>query len=95
MMNQRLEKLRATVQDLERELNEIDSLDGATREVLAQAARDIQVALGDQEQASERLAAEPSMTERLRDAARDFETSHPELSGVLERVIDALGQLGI
>ena len=91
-MNERLEQLRATVRELEQELAEVDSLDPATREVLSQAARDIQSALG--ASAPERLKS-PGITARLRDAASDFETSHPTLAGVLERVIDALGQLGI
>lgn len=92
MNAQRLEQLRATVRELEQELSEVDSLDPATRQVLSQAAREIQAALG--ANASAPLST-PGITQRLRDAAAEFESSHPTLSGVLERVVDALGQLGI
>jgi len=91
-MNERLEQLRATVRELEHELSEVDSLDPATRQVLSQAAHEIQQALG--ASAPETLSS-PGITQRLRDAAAEFETTHPTLSGVLERVIDALGQIGI
>lgn len=95
-MNERLEHLRATVRELERELTEVESLDADTRQALAQAAADIHAALGQSAPAAtdESLNA-PGVTQKLRDVAAEFESSHPTLAGVLERVIDALGQFGI
>lgn len=36
-----------------------------------------------------------SLVERLRLAAHQFESSHPTLTGILSRLIDGLGQMGI
>lgn len=96
-MNEQLEKLQAAVQDLEQAIGDVDTLDPQARQALEQAARDIQQALaGSSEPAVTALSVTaPSVTERLQEAARQFETSHPTLAGVLERIVDALGQLGI
>lgn len=91
-MNEHLEKLQAAVQDLEQAIGEVDTLDPQAREALEQAARDIQQALAG---ATPSGSPAPSVAGRLQEAARQFETSHPTLAGVLERIVDALGQLGI
>ena len=93
-MPDRLEKLRATVLELERQLQDPSDLDPAARELLTAAARDIQTALS-QAEPSQTSAGDASLTSRITDAARQFETEHPTLAGLLERIADGLAQLGI
>lgn len=87
-----LEKLRQTVSELESELAELSTIDAETRAVLDQAAAEIQSALKKQDTSD----IEPSsISDRLRLSLQEFEAEHPTFAGVLERLINALGQLGI
>ncbi|MCL4201321.1 MAG: DUF4404 family protein [Pirellulaceae bacterium] len=102
-----IEKLKAIVRELETELHGLPTLDEQAAEVLQEAIREIQSALLSRQQAAARhgetdLAAEDaetessgSLTDRLNQAAREFEGSHPTLTGILSRLIDGLGQMGI
>ena len=91
-MPERKEKLRETLNELEAELQSLESLDPETRAMLAEAATEIQAALHKEDGDD---LEHHSLTERLRDAVQEFEADHPTLAGVLNRVIDALGQMGI
>ena len=90
-MPARLEKIRAALTDLERELANLDSLDAPTRSMLEEARHEIETALHKQDAQFEHQ----SLAERLETAAQTFQASHPTLAGVVQRTIDALGQLGI
>ena len=91
-MPERLEKLKATIQDLESELDSLTTVDDETRSLLEEAIGDIQSVMRKQDLAQ----LEPhSVTEKLKTATEDFESSHPTLFGIVSRIIDALGQLGI
>ncbi len=91
-MPERISKLRQTIADLEAELAGLDSLDEETRNMLSEVSGEINAALG-QEDAS---ALEPdSLIERLQQSAREFEAEYPTLAGALERLTNALGQMGI
>lgn len=87
-----LEKLRATLRELEAELAQLDALDEATRQELTTAAAEISAALarGDQQSHTARDARRS-----LHDRLIAFEASHPQLSAVISRVLDGLAQLGI
>jgi len=91
-MSEQAEKLKATVTELEEELQSLETLDDEAREVLEVALREIQAALSEEESAE--LEAE-SLMDRLNDATHDFEGSHPTLTGIIGRLIDGLGQMGI
>ncbi|MBC8871054.1 MAG: DUF4404 family protein [Planctomycetes bacterium] len=91
-MSEQVEKLKATVTELEEELQSLETLDDEAREVLEEALREIQAALNEEESAE--LEAE-SLMDRLNDATHDFEGSHPTLTGIIGRLIDGLGQMGI
>jgi chromosome segregation ATPase len=91
-MSEHLDRLRATVTELEAELHALETVDDDTRQVLQQAMHEIRTALHEEE-AAERQRN--SLTERLQDAAHEFEGSHPTLAGLLTRLIDGLGQMGI
>jgi hypothetical protein len=102
------QKLRATVRELERELAAAHHLDDESRALLSQAASEIHDVLAKREEsptaggaaeggAAEGGAAEGggSLVDRMNEAARRFEASHPLLSGILEQIAESLGQMGI
>ena len=90
-MADRLERIRATLAELEAELRQLDSLDESTREALADATADIADTLRHGKRSAQTQIAESSLRDRL----ADFEASHPQLVGVLTRLFDGLAQLGI
>jgi hypothetical protein len=90
-MPDRLEKLRATLHELEAELRDIDSLDDETRKELAEAALEITRALA----RGERSEQTDEVAGSLKDRLEEFEASHPQLALIVGRLIDGLGQLGI
>jgi hypothetical protein len=92
MMPERLEKLRAAVEELERELHSLDEVDPPTRRLLEEARAEIQLALAGQPPPS---IATGVLSGRLEHAAQRFEATHPTLAGVLERLVNGLAQLGI
>jgi septal ring factor EnvC (AmiA/AmiB activator) len=90
-MADRLEKLRSTLSELEKELAAVDSLDDEAREKLAAAAADIADTLRRGKRTAQTSQAEDSLKDRL----VDFEASHPQLAIVVGRLLDGLAQLGI
>ncbi len=91
-MTEPIDKLRATVAELEHELQSVETLDAEARAALEQAVADILVALG---KAAPGQRAPQSLVDRLHAAAQEFEGSHPTVTGILSRLIDGLGQMGI
>ncbi len=87
-----IEKLRATVTELEQELRTLKAVDAESRQVLEEAVREIHAALHDEERAESRR---DSLIARLRESVGRFEGSHPALTGIVTRVIDGLSQIGI
>lgn len=92
-MAERPEKLRSTLEELEKELASLDTLDDETRSVLETALEEISQALRRKDRAA--LQSHDSIAARLQEAAEGFETSHPTLFGIVSRIVDALGQMGI
>jgi len=92
-MPEKHERLRATLQELESELASLKTLDDETRSVLETALAEIGDVLHKPDSSGQ--DHHETMASRLRDAAKDFETSHPTLFGIVSRTIDALGQMGI
>jgi len=90
-MPDRLDRIRATLSELETELGSPDSLDDETREELAAAAAEIAAALRRGKRSEKTRQAENSLQDRL----VEFEAQHPQLAGIVTRLIDGLGQLGI
>jgi hypothetical protein len=87
-----VEKIRAAVTELERQLGSTATLDGESRRVLEQALLDIQSALQETPQTD---AERQSLLARLNTAVEKFEGSHPTLTGTLMRLVDGLGEMGI
>lgn len=90
-MSEQITKLRATVDELESELAELSEIGDEARAVLEEAVSEIQEALRQQDDE----IAHQTLSERLRDAAEGLEKSHPTLFGIVHRMVDVLGQMGI
>lgn len=90
-MPDRIERLRATVTELEAEIQELDQVDPESRALLQEALTEISRAL----QQPQPPEAPESIGERIRDAVYRFESEHPTLTGMLARVTDALARIGI
>jgi hypothetical protein len=90
-MADRLDKLRATLSELEAELRSTGSLDDATREQLADAAAEIAASLRRGKRSEQTRKAEDSLQNRL----VEFEAAYPQLAGIVTRLLDGLAQLGI
>jgi uncharacterized protein DUF4404 len=87
------EKLRAVVDEIQAQLADAEGLTPGTRRSLEELVRDLTA-----------LAARPSgpppedgdsIRERLTDAMRRLEASHPVLSTTLGNVVDALAFFGL
>jgi hypothetical protein len=91
-MTETIEKLKSTVAELEAELQALENVDAETRVVLEQAALEILAAI---ERAEPGECAPQSLMDHLRAATQQFEESHPTLTGILSRLVDGLGQMGI
>jgi hypothetical protein len=89
-MSAETEKLKATITALHTQLSQIDELDSATRDDLADALAEIQTALNNKTSPT----GKPLMR-RLGEAARHFEDSHPALATSIGSLIDTLGRSGI
>jgi hypothetical protein len=92
-MSERIEKLRAAVEELERELESLETVDPETQALLEEVREEIQRALEDHEEPSPAHAE--SLIDRLKEAGRTFDAEHPTLGGVVTRMINALAQMGI
>lgn len=90
-MSERIDKLRETLQELEAELKGLESIDEPTRELLADAADEIAATLRRGRRSPETTRVEGSLQDRL----LEFEASHPQLAGIVSRLLDGLAQLGI
>jgi chromosome segregation ATPase len=91
-MTETIEKLKSTLAELEVELQALENVDDETREVLEQAALEIAAAI---ERAEPGESAPESLLDHLRAATVQFEESYPTLTGILTRLVDGLGQMGI
>ena len=85
--------LRQTLAELHRQLAGAGELDPAVAARLGALVAEIERAL-DSGQPVVRSQGR-SIGERLGEATREFEASHPTLSGTIGSVIDALAQMGI
>ena len=86
------EAIARLLQELREELEQSPSLRTSDREHLEQLVEEIQADLLRVERNG---VAHPPLIDRLQDATQSFEVSHPKVTAVLGRVIDALSQMGI
>lgn len=91
-MSEQYEKLRATAKELEEELHSLKTVDDETRTVLHDVLQEVRAVLHEDEPGE---FQPQSLTDRLHNAAQEFEGSHPTMAGIINRLIDGLGQMGI
>ena len=91
-MSEQVDKLRATVTELQEELRNLDTKDAQARVLLESALDEISSALHANESGS---LTQGSLLDRLRESAQHFEESHPALTRAVGNVADALSRLGI
>lgn len=99
-MSDEIEKLRGTLTELQAELDNVEQDDPEVRELLRTALAEIQETLeegaaGDAGSGGGEANDGDSLADRLGSAASHYEESHPNLSGILGGVIDALSRMGI
>ena len=86
-------RLRNTLEELQDALEEPESVDEESRALLGELMRDIQALL--ERPPEEREQESPSLLERLAEVKEQFEDSHPSLTAAVNRVANALSNLGI
>ncbi len=91
-MSEHTKKIKATLAELEEELRTLPSVDNETRKVLEETVQEIQSALAPDEPGE---LQPQSLVDRLGATTQEFEESHPTLTGIISRLIDGLGQMGI
>ncbi|WP_425616857.1 DUF4404 family protein [Anatilimnocola sp. NA78] len=94
-MNDKADRLRAAIAELERELHNLESSDPETRALLQSAAADISSALQSRGEASDEAPDTTESKNLIEQKVLEFEASHPQISTALSRFIDMLGQIGI
>ncbi|MCG8589260.1 MAG: DUF4404 family protein [Proteobacteria bacterium] len=88
-MPERSSRLADTLAELHQQLEDTHDLAPEDREELERAADEIREILGPE------ASAPAELSERLRKTVRRFEETHPRLTAVVGRVIDALADMGI
>ncbi len=86
------DKLRETLHQLQRQLEEVRKLDPAVAGQLDATLAEAKAALAG---APIHSAKRQSLVERLSNAVLQYEASHPSLSGNLGSIVDALARMGI
>ncbi len=95
-MSEEADKLRATLAELHTELEGVSQDDPEVRQLLQTALAEIQQTLDSESESESAAAAEDqSLVERLGGAAKHYEDTHPNVSGTLGGLIDALSRMGI
>jgi hypothetical protein len=89
-MSSEPQSLKATLDDLHRQLGSIESLDPEQRERLGSTLSEIQAALD-----GAKLHKQESMMRRLGEMVAQFERSHPALAASMNSLINTLANSGI
>ncbi len=98
-MAEEAQELRRTLSQLHEQLRSSANLSEENRRSLQDLANEIRALLDASSPAVVTSGpADPrqtSLAARLADAEREFEATHPTLSGIVGSIIDALGRMGI
>jgi hypothetical protein len=84
---------RKTLMELQSQLRHTESLPEHEREFVDELYQEIEELLARPRQVPP--ARPHALLERLDEAAKRFEVTHPDLTGVIGRVVDALSTMGI
>lgn len=88
------QQLLENLKQLHQLLQEENHPDPETRRLLENATTDIQRVLNSDDQGAPSMASE-SLSEQFRVALLNFESQHPQISGLIERITDGLSGMGI
>ena len=88
-----MERLKDSLENLHRELIKAEKVDDNSKELLRGIMADIQRLLDSDTETPHK--SKHSIIEDLKDSARKFELSHPELAGAINIVINSLSNIGI
>lgn len=95
-MTEHVERLRATIRELEAELRDIDTVDAETRRLLEEALQDIDTKIRERSNLPPAESLDDDLlSRRVSGAAERFESTHPTLFGVLTRLAEGLARMGI
>lgn len=86
------QKLHERLEELHRELQQVDSLDSGDREMLLALAGEVQKVLG---AADDRAQHYEGLGDRLKESVAQVEASHPRATMLMREVIDQLAYMGI
>ncbi len=86
-------RLRNLLLELQEELETAESVGPEARKLLASITDDIDEVLEKSEPA--KGDDEPKVGDKLDEAVVEFENSHPQLSYIIERIIQSLSNMGI
>jgi predicted nuclease with TOPRIM domain len=86
--------LRKTLENLRRQLEQTQTHDEASQQLLAQLKSDVDAALNRLQTEGETEEAH-TLAERLNSGVAGFEATHPDLTTALSAVIDALSNMGL
>ncbi len=86
------EQIKSDLKRLQDELGATTSIDPELKSLLIDLDRDIKRLLAGEEPPAE---VEQGLVARIEGAASEFEIQHPQAAGILRRLADALGQIGI
>ncbi len=87
--------LLATLQKLERDLEETTDLDNETRRSLHTLIGDIQQKLALSAEQTADATEDDTLSKRLLHAVAEFEVQHPQLTATLSQLVDRLADMGI
>ncbi len=79
------------LEQLHEELEQTETIDESTGEVLADLKKDISRLVRDEVSIEDQREG---LSERLNDAVGHFEEDHPRLSMVIQHVLDSLARMG-
>lgn len=85
--------LDQTLQQLHSELRQIQLVDANDRQKLQRLMADIQALLNQKEEVP--APGYARLAESLRENIKQFEVSHPTVTGVMDRTINMLARMGI
>jgi chromosome segregation ATPase len=85
------QQLRDLLETLHKELEQVGTVDEKTAEVLTSLKTDITKLVTD---GSEESEEQEGVVERLNEALGHFEEEHPQLSIMIQHVLDSLSRMG-
>lgn len=90
------EELQQSLAKLHEELQRTTQVDADTRQAMANVLDDLQRVIGNPlNNSSPSHPTVPSMAAKLKVMVKEFETKHPQLTGVIQKVVDQLAEMGI